>query len=180
MWDLRQAQEIVFCRCLEKEHSWRNLGFVIIHLTPYLSCCLDLSVPLWVVLAQERYFPRRAFSWILWEGSQEISCQDSWVLWTKVFFFPPLKKTKVGFLAFWVSLALIYIPLTCLGAKCALILLTEGLVALSWSRYEVTRREGGERKPVLAHVPVKCWAHKDGVIETSQMFVQGHFWCAHP
>lgn len=36
------------------------------------------------------------------------------------FFFPPSKKTKVGFLAFWVNLVLICIPLTCLGLREAL------------------------------------------------------------
>lgn len=32
-------------------------------------------------------------------------------------FFPPFKKTKVGFLAFWVNLVLICILLTCLGLR---------------------------------------------------------------
>lgn len=41
--------------------------------------------------------------------------------------------------------------------NCALALLViEGLVALNLSRYEVAMRERGERKPVLAHVSVKC------------------------
>lgn len=60
-------------------------------------------------------------TWILWECFQKVSCEDSLVLWSQ-FFFSYFKKTKLGFVAFWVKLVLICIPPTCLwlweASKC--------------------------------------------------------------
>lgn len=132
------------CRCLEKQHSWRNLGFVITH---FGFICITVS---WGIFQEEHIHVLTII--ILFVSPWGIcKCRSHWRCTQPLHHF-----------------------------SCALNLLIEGLVALSWSRYGVARREGGQRKPVLAHVSVKCWAHTDGVIETRQMFIQGHCWCAHP
>lgn len=50
-----------------------------------------------------------------------------------------------------------------------------GIGCLEFKQVWSGNERKGKRKPVLAHVSVKCWTHKDGVIETSQMFIQEQF-----